>query len=393
MAPFSFTIKTQLKNGLGRTGVLKTPHGMIRTPAFVVVGTAATVKSVSPNELKEIKAQIVLANTYHLYLRPGADTIEKAGGIHSFMGWDGPIMTDSGGFQVFSLGLGGQQRGVGKIEKNVHELEAHHTEHSRLVRIDDDGVTFTSHIDGSTHRFTPEISIRLQEQIGADIIVAFDECTSPRDSKEYIKKSLERTHAWARRSLKARKRNDQMMLGVVQGGEYRDLREHSARDISSLPFDGFAIGGSFTKDDISSAVGYVNALLPEEKYRHLLGIGEPEDIFLGIENGVDAFDCVAPSRVARNGTLYTRRGNIDIKKSLYKTDFSPIEEGCECSTCKTFTRAYLNHLMRSNELLGYRLATIHNIYFIVRLIDTMRESIDDGKFEEYKKEFFSQRMR
>lgn len=383
---FSFSVTHRLKNGRGRAGILKTPHGSIKTPAFVVVGTAATVKSVSPEEVRNLGAQIVLANTYHLYLQPGADTIQKAGGIHAFMGWDGPTMTDSGGFQVFSLA----GRRISKILKNSDSGEdGEPSAHARLVKIDDDGVEFTSHIDGSRHRFTPEISVAIQEQIGADIVVAFDECTSPRAKKEYVAEAMERTHRWAKRSMDARTRADQMMLGIVQGGEFQDLREVSARAISSLPFEGFGLGGSFVKEDIDRAIGIVNDILPEDKHRHLLGVGDVENIFGGIENGVDTFDCVVPSRLARNGTLYTKSGPIDIKKAIYKNDFSPIEEGCACYACVRFTRAYVSHLLRSNEIFGHRLGTIHNIFFLVRLLDTIRESIERGGFEEYKEEFMA----
>ncbi len=389
MSAIRFTIEKKLEGAPARAGVLATPHGEVNTPAFVPVATLATVKSVTPEEVKELGTHIVLANTYHLYLQPGDEVIAKAGGLSTFMHWDGPTMTDSGGFQVFSLGFGQRRPGVTKVlreEKKKHEDDIR-TEHAKLVKIDEDGATFTSHIDGTTHRFTPEKSIAIQERIGADIIFAFDECTSPFISHDEMRKSLARTHAWAKRSLAARTRKDQALFGIVQGGRYPDLREESAQFIAGLGFDGFGIGGSFDKEDMTSIVALVNGILPESKLRHMLGIGEVEDIFEGIERGIDLFDCVLPTRLARTGTMLTRHGRSDICKQENKERFEPIEEGCDCATCANYTRAYLHHLFKAKELLAYRLATIHNLYFVVRLVDSIRQSILDGAFLEHKKKF------
>jgi len=388
-------IKKNIPGALGRTGILSTPHGDIKTPAFVTVGTLATVKALSPEELKGIGSQVVLGNTYHLYLQPGADIVAEAGGIGKFMNWDGPTMTDSGGFQVFSLGFA-YKKGVSKIAKDSPteaELEGFSddasSEHSALAKIDDDGVTFKSHLDGSTHRFTPESSIAIQEKLGADMIFAFDECTSPLAEKSYMNKALGRTHKWAQRCLDARTREDQALLGIVQGGRYKDLREESARHIASLPFDGFGIGGSFDKDDMKEVVYLVNSILPEDKPRHMLGIGEVEDLFEGIERGVDLFDCVIPTRLARHGVLFTEKGKFSITKKENERKFEPVVEACECYTCKNYTKAYLHHLLRAGEILGHRLASIHNLYFLVTLVDKIRNSIEEGNFSEFKKEFLS----
>ena len=388
---------------------MKTPHGEVRTPAFVPVGTLATVKSVTPEELRALGTQIVLANTYHLYLQPGDEIIAKAGGLSKFMRWDGPTMTDSGGFQVFSLGFGKGRRGVTKVLERKKQIQKVHffprsleevqipkeddvlTEHAKLVKVDDEGVTFTSHIDGTTHRFTPEKSIAIQERIGADIIFAFDECTSPLIPHEEMKKSIKRTHAWAERSLKAKTRNDQALFGIVQGGRYEALRKESAKFIAGLEFDGFGIGGSFDKEDMTSVVALVNKELPENKPRHMLGIGEVEDIFEGIERGIDLFDCVLPTRLARNGTILTAAGRYDIAKQEHRERFEPLESGCPCYTCANYTKAYLCHLFKAKELLGFRLATIHNLSFVVQLVDTIRRSILDGTFFDYKKKFLTQR--
>ncbi|MEK7520335.1 MAG: tRNA guanosine(34) transglycosylase Tgt [Patescibacteria group bacterium] len=368
MSSIRFTIEKKLENGLGRAGVLTTPHGNVETPAFAPVGTLATVKALSPEELWELGAQVVLANTYHLYLQPGDATIAKAGGLGKFMNFHGPTMTDSGGFQVFSLGSA-YKRGVTKIAKGDAEEaqgnDEHHTEHTQLMRIDEDGVTFRSHIDGTEHRLTPEKSIAIQENIGADIIFSFDEPTSPRAPRVYMEQALSRTHAWAERSLAAKKRNDQALLGIVQGGRYHDLREHSAQFIAALPFDGFGIGGSYVKDDIVNVVALVNRILPEDKPRHLLGIGEVEDIFEGIEQGIDLFDCVQPTRIARNGTLLTKHGRHDIFNAGNKELFEPPEWDCACYTCTHYTKAYVHHLFRAKEILGHRLATIHTLFFRV----------------------------
>lgn len=391
MNAINFKIQQEIPENLGRAGVLSTPHGDIETPAFATVGTLGTVKSVSPEELKDIGAQVVLANTYHLYLQPGADIVAQAGGLAKFMNWHGPTMTDSGGFQVFSLGFA-FKRGVSKIAKmapSEDELESfeHASAHSKLAQIDDDGVTFTSHLDGTTHRFTPEVSIAIQEKIGADMIFAFDECTSPLAPRKYMEQALERTHRWAKRCIDARTRKDQAMFGIVQGGRYEDLREFSAKEISAFPFDGFGIGGSFDKEDMKTIVELTNKILPKEKPRHMLGIGEVEDLFEGIQRGIDLFDCVLPTRLARHGILFTKDGKYDFKKISEKTKFEPVVADCQCYTCSNYTKAYLHHLIRSGELLGFRLASIHNLYFIVNLVKDIRQSILSDSFFDFKKEF------
>lgn len=387
----NFKIEKRKKNSLARAGVLETPHGKIETPAFVAVGTKATVKAVTPEQLRELGAQVVLANTYHLYLQPGAERIAKAGGLGKFMNWPRPTMTDSGGFQVFSLGAAFGNK-ISKITQTkfprVRLGDFPESDLGKLVVIDEDGVTFRSHLDGGKHRFTPEKSIEIQQKIGADIIFAFDECTSPEASYEYQKEAMARTHRWAERSLLKHRsfQKKQMLFGIIQGGRYDDLRKESARKISTLDFDGFGIGGSFEKKDIATAVRWVNEILPEEKPRHLLGIGEPEDLVAAIENGCDLFDCVAPTRMARNGTLYTDQGKINITNAKFTDDFSPIqpassagEENCGCYTCQNFTRAYLAHLFRAKEMLAATLASIHNLYFIINLVKTERQKILEGK--------------
>ncbi len=391
-----FCIKKEIPGALGRSGILATPHGEIKTPAFVAVGTLATVKSLSPEDLLELNAQVVLGNTYHLYLQPGEDVVAEAGGIGKFMNWQGPTMTDSGGFQVFSLGFA-FKKGVSKVAKETHKeedlesfTEDKKSEHGALAKIDDDGVTFKSHLDGSTHRFTPESSIAIQEKLGADMIFAFDECTSPLAQKEYMKKALDRTHRWAKRCLDARKREDQALFGIVQGGRYKDLREESAKYIASLPFEGFGIGGSFDKDDMKEVVELVNKILPEEKPRHMLGIGEVEDVFEGVQRGVDLFDCVLPTRLARHGILFTKSGKYDIKKTINKEKFEKVVEGCQCHTCKNHTKAYLHHLHRSGEMLAHRLSSIHNLHFMMELMENIRKSIEEGNFSEFKKEFLEE---
>ena len=318
MNSISFKIEKKLKNGLGRVGILKTPHGDVETPAFVVVGTKATVKALTPEQVRGLGAQAVLANTYHLYLEPGEEIVKKAGGLGKFMGWDGPTITDSGGFQVFSLGADFDKK-IGKIRRDeTVGIEANSKfSEKRMAIIDENGVTFRSHRDGSTHHFTPERSIEIQHAIGADIIFAFDECTSPDASREYQKEAMLRTHRWAARCLATHQppttnhqQPKQTLFGVVQGGRFEDLRKESAKVIGKMDFDGFGIGGSFDKEDMNSAVRWVNEQLPQEKPRHLLGIGDPMDLFGAVENGCDLFDCVAPTREARNGSIYTKRGSI-----------------------------------------------------------------------------------
>ncbi len=392
---FSFKIEKKIDGALGRAGTISTPHGDIETPAFIVVGTKATVKSLTPEQIRDLGAQAVLANTYHLYLQPGDELIGKAGGFPKFMNWSGPTFTDSGGFQAFSLGVALGQ-GISKLSKGetVEEDkrgEGEHVEHLR-AKIDDNGVTFKSVIDGSAHHFTPERSMQIQHNLGADIIFAFDECTSPTAPYEYQKEAMDRTHAWAQRSLAEHQKlgGEQALFGIVQGGRYQDLREESARVIGGMDFPGFGIGGSFDAQDMGTAVAWVNSILPEDKPRHLLGIGEPEDFFSGVENGVDTFDCVAPSRMARNGSLQTKRGRINIFNAQYREDLTPIEEGCPCYTCQHYTRAYLAHLFRAKEMLAATLATIHNLYFSVNLVKQIRQSIIDGAFHQFKTNFLTQ---
>ncbi|MFC1775663.1 tRNA guanosine(34) transglycosylase Tgt [Patescibacteria group bacterium] len=392
--PIKFNIEKKMEGALGRVGVLETPHGSIETPAFVTVGTKATVKALTPEEVSELGAQVVLANTYHLYLQPGDEILRDAGGLHKFMNWSGPTMTDSGGFQAFSLGAAFGTN-VSKIAKEgedvVREAGA---EECKLAEVDEDGVTFKSHVDGSKHKFTPEKSIEIQHNIGADMIFAFDECTAPTATHEYQREAMERTHRWAKRSLDAHKNNSdaaskQGLFGIVQGGRFEDLRKESAEFISKLDFDGFGIGGPFNKEDMGTAVGWVNKILPEDKPRHLLGIGEPLDLFMGVENGCDLFDCVAPTRMARNGTLHTSDGRINMLNAKFVNDFTPIDSECECYTCKNYTRAYIAHLFRAKEMLASTLASIHNLYFIVNLVKKIRQSILDERFGEYKEEFLT----
>jgi queuine tRNA-ribosyltransferase len=388
----SFNIEARLPGAGGRAGRLTLPHGVVETPAFMVVGTQATVKSLTPDEVRGLGAQIILGNAYHLYLRPGADVVAAFGGLHRFMGWDGPILTDSGGFQVFSLGFA-LEHGVGKIAKMFPGEDVHvpaRSQRPKLNRIDDDGVTFTSHLDGATHRFTPELSIAIQERLGADVIVAFDECTSPLHDHAYTARALERTHRWAERCLAARTCHaDQALFGIVQGGAYRDLREASARFFAGLPFPGYCIGGSLGKDkaDMHAILEWTLPLLPEDRPRHLLGIGEPEDLFAAIERGIDLFDCVAPTRLARHGALYTADGRLSVKAARHALDHEPPEPGCPCYTCARFSRGYLRHLFAAGELLGPRLASIHNLHFIVNLVKRIRASILDGNFPSFKADF------
>lgn len=376
------------KKGSARAGILHTPHGDIETPCFVAVGTKATVKSLTPEMVKDAGTQVMLSNTYHLYLQPGDDIVRDAGGLHTFTGWSGPMMTDSGGFQVFSLGaaFGKQITKVAKADE-ITESSAPAiydqdiaTQHGQLAIVDEEGVSFTSHIDGSFHRFTPERSIEIQHNLGADLIVAFDECTSATAPLEYQKEALERTHRWAERSWKAHQRNTtasmkQALFGVVQGGRHEDLRRLSAKTIANMPFDGFCIGGSYVKEDLDTAVGWVCEELPEAFPRHLLGIGEPEDLISGIAKGIDMFDCVVPTRLGRNGTLYTRGGKINIQNAKFTRDFTPIDDECDCYVCTHYTKAYLAHLFRGGEMLGSTLGSAHNLHFLVQLVRRERQKI------------------
>ncbi|MDP8923809.1 MAG: tRNA guanosine(34) transglycosylase Tgt [Chloroflexota bacterium] len=377
-----------------RLGRLTTPHGTVDTPAFIVVGTQATVKSLRPEEVAALGAQAVLCNTYHLYLRPGADLVAELGGLHRFMGWSGPMFTDSGGYQVFSLGSG-IEHGIGKLvgmfpeeDASGRRQPARSSPGKRLSKVDDDGVTFRSHIDGSTHRLTPESSIDIQEKLGADIILAFDEPTSPLHDQGYTTQAMHRTHRWAERCLAARRRTDQALYGIVQGGAFQRQREQSARFIGGLPFDGFAIGGSLgkSKRDMERVLDWSVPALPADRPRHMLGIGEPEDLFACVERGVDTFDCVAPTRLARRGVLLTGGGRLTIAQAKYRADPAPIEAGCGCPTCRSFSRAYLRHLFVADELLAYTLATMHNLFFTLNLMARVRGALADGTYAALKDE-------
>jgi tRNA-guanine transglycosylase len=385
-----------LADSRARAGVLHTPHGSIDTPFFCVVGTAGSVKGVTPVELRELRAEILLANTYHLFLRPSAEVVQQLGGLHRFMGWYGPVVTDSGGFQVFSLGSG-LEHGVGKQigmfpDEDTATSRRPRGQAARLVRVDEDGATFTSHIDGSRQRLTPEISIATQEALGADIVLAFDEPTSPFHDVDYTRAAMERTHRWAVRCLEARRRTDQALYGIVQGGAFQELREASARFIGDLPFDGVAIGGSLgkSKADMHAVLEWSLPLTPETWPRHLLGIGEPEDLLSCVERGIDQFDCVAPTRLARHGHLYTPVGKMVITRPEFREDPSPVQADCGCYTCRTgFSRGYLRHLFAANELLAYTLASLHNLYFILDLMRRIREAIRGGDLGELKAEFLA----
>lgn len=388
-----FTIKKDVLGSLARAGVIHTPHGDIQTPAFIPVATKATIKALSPEQVTALGAQAVLSNTYHLYLQPGHELVKGAGGVAKFMNWKGPTFTDSGGFQVFSLGaaFGKRQSKVQKNKEMRDEGEEKKPEEvaARLAKVDEDGVTFRSHIDGSEHRFTPESSIEIQHALGADIIFAFDECPAPDATEEYQKQAMDRTHRWAVRSLEAHKKigGEQLLFGIVQGGRHENLRRESAKFIGSQNFDGFGIGGSFDKEDMGKAVRWVNEELPKDLPRHLLGIGDPKDLVEAIANGCDTFDCVAPTRQGRTGSLYTKEGRLNIRNAEFTKDFSSIEKDCDCYTCKNFTRAYLSHLFRAEEMFAGTLASIHNLRFLVRLVEEVRVAILDGSFLSRKNDF------
>jgi queuine tRNA-ribosyltransferase len=398
-AGFSFQVNHKIQDRLGRTGQIQTPHGVIQTPAFIPVGTKATLKSVLPESIKDFGAQAVLANAYHLYLQPGSDVVDEAGGVGKFMNWQGPTFTDSGGFQVLSLGVG-FKKVIAMDEKTFQADDVIADKKERLAHVDDDGVTFKSHLDGSLHRFTPEVSMQVQHQLGADIIFAFDECTTLHNTRKYQEKALERTRLWAKRCLSehdrlTKERSNkpyQALFGVLQGAQYEELRRKAAQDLGAMnedgvSFDGFGIGGALDKQTLGEILRWVNEELPENKPRHFLGIGEPDDLFVGVENGADTFDCVAPSRQARTGSVFTKDGRLNISNAPHKREFKPIEEHCTCYTCQNYTRAYICHLFRSKEMLASTLATIHNQHFIVGLVDQMRESIKSGEFFEFKKMF------
>jgi len=397
---FGFTIDKVFEpaqSGLkpvGRAGTISTPHGEILTPAFIPVGTKATVKSVLPESMAELGANALLANAYHLYLQPGADIVDAAGGVGAFMNWPGPTVTDSGGFQVMSLGVG-FKKVLAMQADTVQRDDVIASNKERLAHVDDDGVTFKSHLDGSMHRFTPEFSMQVQHQLGADIMFAFDECTTLLNTYGYQEQSLERTRLWALRCIEEHQRLTaershkpyQALFGVLQGAQYEDLRRKAARNLGAMEFDGFGIGGALDKNELGTIVRWVNEELPAEKPRHLLGIGEPEDMFVGIENGADTFDCVSASRVARNAAVYSPEGRFNISNARFRRSFAPLMEGCPCYTCTHYTQAYLHHVVHAKELIAATLLTIHNEYFIVNLVSKIRESILDGSFYDFKTEF------
>lgn len=361
--PFQFDITA--RDGRARCGIFTTPHGDLNTPMFAPVGTQATVKAVTPAQLEELGARLVLANTYHLYLRPGADIIEEMGGLHAFMKWKNPLLTDSGGFQVFSL--------------------------SQTRKIDEDGVTFKSHIDGSLHRFTPEKSIEVQQKLGADIIMAFDECAPPYD-RQYNQRALARTHRWAERCLHAKTQSNQALFGIVQGGVFPELRQESACFIRSLNFPGHAIGGlsvGETKNEMHNIIEIVNEILPEEKPRYLMGVGSPEDLINGILRGIDLFDCVLPTRLARHQAAMTMTGRVNLMNAVHSRNSRPIDETCHCYTCKNFSRAYLRHLIIAKEILAATLISIHNLYTLQILVQQARQAIQEGSFLDFSSRFLT----
>nr|WP_155849858.1 tRNA guanosine(34) transglycosylase Tgt [Arthrobacter sp. H41] len=404
---FSFTVGTRLEGSdaargstgrrHGRTGTITTPHGAIRTPAFIAVGTKATVKAVLPESMSALGAQALLANAYHLYLQPGPDVLDEAGGLGAFMNWQGPTFTDSGGFQVMSLGSGFKK--VITMDAPVDSDAAGADDRvavgkERLAHIDDDGVWFKSHLNGDRHRFTPEISMQVQHQLGADIMFAFDELTTLMNSRAYQEESLERTRLWALRCIAEHerlsiKRSDkpyQALFGVIQGAQYEDLRRKASRDLGALDFDGFGIGGALEKENLGTILGWCSDELPENKPRHLLGISEPDDLFTGIENGADTFDCVSPTRVARNSAFYTPDGRWNLSNARFKRDFGPLMDGCDCYSCGNYSRAYIHHLFKAKEMVSATLLSIHNERFVVRMVDDARAAIEDGTFDDLKAE-------
>jgi len=389
---FSFSVCKRLPNALARSGTIHTPHGNIQTPAFIVVGTKASVKSMTPEAVAGTGAQALLANAYHLYLQPGPELIQKAGGLGKFMNWPGPTFTDSGGFQVLSLGSGFKKT----LSMDVEGVSADDVIAPRKERqawVDDDGVDFKSYLDGSMHRFTPEHSMQIQHGIGADICFAFDELTSLMDTREYQEVSMRtRTQPWAERSLHEMQRLRalhperpyQAVFGVLQGANYEDLRRETAQWMAEREFDGYGIGGAIEKQRLGEIVQWCNEILPEDRPKHMLGISEPDDMFAAVEHGVDTFDCVSPTRVGRNGAFYTYEGRKNIRGLKYKEDFTPLLEDCDCYTCQHYTKAYIQHLFRAKELLANTLMSIHNERFIVGLVDNMRHSIEDGTFYSFR---------
>lgn len=409
-ADFGFGVEHRLDAGgatgtgdrpLGRAGTIRTPHGDIQTPAFIPVGTKATVKALLPATVEQLGGQAVLANAYHLFLQPGSDIVDEAGGFGKFMNWHGPTFTDSGGFQVMSLGVGFKK--VISMDENAHrsdEVIAKNKE--RLAHVDEGGVTFKSFINGDRHRFTPEISMRIQHQLGADIIFAFDECTTLMNTRAYQEDSVDRTARWAVRCLDEHARQTaerthrpyQALFGVVQGAQYEDLRRKAARGLAEMTgaeaesqvFDGFGLGGALEKTELGTICAWMTDELPEDRPRHLLGISEPDDLFAGIAAGADTFDCVAPSRQARGGTMYSSSGRINAKAAGQRRRFEALDPECDCYTCENYTAAYLHHLFKAKEMLASTLATIHNERYIVRLVDRIRQAIIDGDFAEMRDE-------
>lgn len=354
------------QDGAARAGLLETTHGLIETPIFMPVGTQASVKAMSPRDLHEVGAQIILSNTYHLYLRPGHNLVAEAGGLHSFMRWDKPILTDSGGFQVFSL--------------------------ARLRDIGEDGVAFRSHIDGSRHFFTPEKVMEIEQALGADIAMVFDVCSPYPAPREQILAALEKTTRWAARCKHCHTREDQALFGIVQGGLYNDLRRRSAQELIELDFPGYGIGGLSVgepKPLMYDCLDNLMPLMPADKPRYLMGVGSPDCLVEGVARGVDMFDCVLPTRIARNGTVFTRQGKLVVRNAVYARDFSPLEEGCDCYACRNFSRAYIRHLIKANEIFGLHLTTIHNLHFLLKLMQDIRKNILSGTFAEFYKEFFA----
>lgn len=351
-------------SGLARVGELETAHGLVPTPAFMPVATQGSVKGLTAKEVQDLGSAMILGNTYHLYLRPGVELIEQTGGLQTFMGWDGPILTDSGGFQIFSM--------------------------SSLTKVSDEGVTFRSHIDGSLHLFTPEKAVDYQKRLGGDIIMCLDQCVSPNDGAAVVEQAMARTHRWALRCLQSHQGSDQALFGIVQGGTSSKLREESAKFITNLNFPGYAIGGlavGETKDEMYRIVAFMDQLLPREKPRYLMGVGSPEDLVQCVARGIDLFDCALPTRVARNGALFTPSGRIDLKSSKFREQKTPIDPECDCYTCRDFSTSYLHHLFKGKELLGLRLASIHNLSFIQRLMRRMRESISNKTFDAFADDF------
>ncbi len=400
-----FTVQHRDERSLARVGQLETAHGTVDTPAFVAVATRGTVKAIEPKALEEIGVQIVIGNSYHLHLRPGEETVAALGGLHCFAGWEWPMMTDSGGFQVFSLGAG-KVHGVGKVasifpdEACGWQQDPSKLQGKSLVKLSEQGVTFRSIIDGAEHFFSPENVITLQKKLGADIILVLDECTSPLHDYAYTRQAMERTHRWAERALRSFDQltddtfpnSHQLLYGIVQGGAYEDLRRESARIIGRMPFNGVAIGGSLgrSKEEMHRVLDWTIPHLPEDKGRHLLGIGQIEDIFAAVRRGIDTFDCAAPTRIARNGTVFVKgapRHRINLRNARFRDDSRPIEEVCDCSTCRHHSRAYLRHLHLASELSYYRLATIHNLRFLVCLMHEIREAITAGTFPELDAEW------